>query len=159
VHPDSRARVSRIAKHVTEKVGAWLAGQFLLAAVIGSTATLAYWLIGLPYFYVLGLVAAVGELIPVVGPILAAIPAILIGATVSAQTAFITAGFCWAQQFTENNLLVPRIMGRQVGVSPVTIMVALLIGSSLLGFVGAILAVPSAAIVQVLVQEFMTHDE
>ena len=158
-HPDKRPRVARIARHVTEKVGAWLAGQFLLAAVIGTTATIGFWLIGVPYFYVLGLVAAVGELIPVVGPILAAIPAILLGATASAQTAFITAGFCWAQQFAENNLLVPRIMGRQVGISPVTIMVALLIGSSLLGFVGAILAVPSAAIVPVLVQEYLTHDE
>ena len=158
-HADRRARVARIARTVTEKVGAWLAGQFLLAAIIGSTATFAYWLIGVPYFYVLGLVAAVGEMIPVVGPILAAIPAILIGATVSAQTAFITAGFCWAQQFVENNLLVPRIMGRQVGVSPVMIMVALLVGSSLLGFVGAILAVPSAAILQVLVQEYLKGDE
>ena len=159
VHPDNRTRVARIARHVTEKVGAWVAGQFLLAAVIGTTATIGFWLIGVPYFYVLGLVAAIGELIPVVGPILASIPAILLGATVSMQTAFITAGFCWAQQAVENNLLVPRIMGRQVGISPVTIMVALLVGSSLLGFIGAILAVPSAAIVQVLVQEYLTHDE
>ncbi|HVQ41305.1 MAG TPA: AI-2E family transporter [Vicinamibacterales bacterium] len=159
VHPDSRARAARIARHVTEKVGAWLGGQFVLAAVIGSTATVGYWLIGVPYFYVLGLLAAVGELIPVVGPILAAVPAILLGATVSPQTAFITTGFCWAQQFVENNFLVPRIMGRQVGISPVTIMVALLTGTSLFGFVGAILAVPTAAIAQVLVQEFLTHDE
>lgn len=159
VHPDSRARAARIARHVTEKVGAWLGGQFVLAAVIGSTATIGFWLIGVPYFYVLGLVAAVGELIPVVGPILAAVPAILLGATVSPQTAFITAGFCWAQQFVENNFLVPRIMGRQVGISPVAIMVALLTGTSLFGFVGAILAVPTAAIAQVLVQEFLTHDE
>lgn len=159
VHPDNRVRVARIAQHVTAKVGAWLGGQFLLAAVIGSTATLGFWLIGVPYFYVLGLLAAVGELIPVVGPILAAIPAILLGATVSAQTAFLTTGFCWGQQFVENNFLVPRIMGRQVGISPVTIMVALLTGTSLFGFVGAILAVPTAAIAQVLVQEFLTHDE
>jgi predicted PurR-regulated permease PerM len=159
VHSDSRARAARIARHVTEKVGAWLGGQFVLAAVIGSTATVGYWLIGVPYFYVLGLLAAVGEMIPVVGPILAAIPAILLGATVSPQTAFITTGFCWAQQFVENNFLVPKIMGRQVGISPVTIMVALLTGTSLFGFVGAILAVPTAAIAQVLVQEFLTHDE
>jgi predicted PurR-regulated permease PerM len=159
VHPDNRARAARIARHVTEKVGAWLAGQFVLAGVIGSTATLGFWLIGVPYFYVLGLLAAVGELIPVVGPILAAVPAILLGATVSPQTAFITTGFCWGQQFVENNFLVPRIMGRQVGISPVTIMVALLTGTSLFGFMGAILAVPTAAIAQVLVQEFLTHDE
>ena len=73
-----------------------------------------------------GLVSAVGELISVIGPILAAVPAIALAATVSPQTALITALYCWAQQFVENNFLVPRIMERQVGVSPVTIIVALL---------------------------------
>ena len=155
---DSRKRADRIMRAVTIKVGAWLGGQLLLAGIIGSTATIGFWLLGVPYFYVLGLVAAVGEMIPVVGPILAAIPAISLAATVSPQTALFTALYCWAQQFVENNLLVPRIMERQVGVSPVTIMIALLVGSSLMGFLGAILAVPSAAIVQVLVQEHLDHE-
>jgi predicted PurR-regulated permease PerM len=157
--PENRGRADRIARAVTVKVGAWLGGQFLLAAIIGTSATVGFWLIGVPYFYVLGVIAAVGEMIPVVGPILAAVPAILLGWTVSPQTALIVLAYCWAQQFVENNLLVPRIMERQVGVSPVTIMVALLIGSSLLGFVGAILAVPSAAIVQVIVQEHLARDD
>jgi predicted PurR-regulated permease PerM len=143
---------------VTIKVGAWLGGQLLLALVIGSSATIGFWLIGVPYFYLLGLVAAVGEMIPVIGPILAAVPAIALAATVSPQTALGTALFCWGQQFVENNFLVPRIMERQVGVSPVTIMVSLLVGSSLLGFLGAILAVPSAAIAQVLVQEYLDRE-
>jgi len=155
---ENRKRADRIARAVTIKVGAWLGGQLLLAAVIGTTATIGFWLIGVPYFYVLGLIAAIGELIPVVGPILAAIPAIALGATVSLQTALITALYCWAQQFVENNVLVPRIMERQVGVSPVTIIVALLVGSTLLGFLGAVLAVPSAAIIQVLVQEYLDRE-
>jgi predicted PurR-regulated permease PerM len=153
----NRHRADSIMKAVTIKVGAWLGGQLLLGAIIGASATLGFWLIGVPYFYVLGLVAAVGELIPVIGPILAAVPAILLGWTVSPQTALMTAGYCWAQQFVENNVLVPRIMERQVGVSPVTIIVALLVGSTLLGLPGAVLAVPSAAIVQVLIQEHFEH--
>jgi predicted PurR-regulated permease PerM len=159
VKPENRARADRVARAVTVKVGAWLGGQLLLALIIGASATIGFWLIGVPYFYVLGLIAAVGEMIPVVGPILAAVPAIFLGLTVSPQTALMVTAYSWAQQFVENNLLVPRIMERQVGVSPVTIMVALLVGTSLLGFVGAILAVPSAAIVQILVQEYLAREE
>ena len=159
VRPESRAAADRISSAVTVKVGAWLGGQLLLAAIIGTTATIGFWLIGVPYFYVLGLIAAVGEMIPVVGPIMAAVPAVLLGWTVSPQTALIVLVYCWAQQFVENNLLVPRIMERQVGVSPATIIVALLAGSTLLGLVGAILAVPTAAILQVLVQELVVKDE
>ena len=158
LHEDNRGRADRIMRAVTIKVGAWLGGQLLLAAVIGTTATIGFWLIGVPYFYVLGLIAAVGEMIPVIGPILAAVPAIALAATVGPQTALITALFCWGQQFVENNVLVPRIMERQVGVSPVTIIVALLVGSTLLGFLGAILAVPTAAIAQVLVQEHLNRE-
>ncbi len=136
VKPERRRRTDRMMRAATVKVGAWLGGQLLLGAVIGASATIGFWLIGVPYFYVLGLVCAVGEMIPVVGPILSAIPAILLGLTVSPQTALLVTGYCWAQQFVENNVLVPRIMERQVGVSPVTIIVALLIGSTLLGIVG-----------------------
>jgi predicted PurR-regulated permease PerM len=159
VKPNNRGRADRIARAVTIKVGAWLGGQLLLAAVIGVSATFGYWLIGVPYFYVLGLIAAVGEMIPVVGPVLAAVPAILLGLTVSPQTALMVTAYSWAQQFVENNVLVPRIMERQVGVSPVTIMVALLVGSALLGLMGAILAVPSAAIIQIVVQEYLARED
>jgi predicted PurR-regulated permease PerM len=159
VKPENRARADRMARAATIKVGAWLGGQLLLSVIIGTTATIGFWIIGVPYFYVLGLLAAVGEMIPVVGPIIAAVPAILLGLTVSPQTALIVLAYCWAQQFVENNLLVPRIMERQVGVSPVTIMVALLVGSTLLGLVGAILAVPSAAIVQLILREHFARDE
>lgn len=158
VPAENRARADRIMRAVTIKVGAWLGGQLVLALVIGTSATIGFWLIGVPYFYLLGLVAGVGEMIPVIGPILAAVPAIALAATVSPQTALGTALFCWGQQFVENNFLVPRIMERQVGVSPVAIMIALLVGSTLLGFLGAILAVPSAAIVQVLVQEYLDRE-
>lgn len=158
IHEDNRKRADRIMRAVTVKVGAWLGGQLVLAATIGTTATIGFWLIGVPYFYVLGLVSAIGEMIPVIGPILAAVPAIAIAATVSPQTALVTALFCWGQQFVENNFLVPRIMERQVGVSPVTIIVALLVGSSLMGFLGAVLAVPTAAIVQLLFQEYLDHE-
>ncbi len=155
---ERRPQVARITDAVTVKVGAWLGGQLLLALVIGSTAAFGLWVMGVPYFWVLGLLAAVGEMIPVVGPILAAIPAILVGFTVSVQTGFFVGGYFAIQQFIENNFLVPRIMERQVGLSAVAVIVALLIGTELLGVVGALLAVPSAAIAQVLFQELVERD-
>jgi predicted PurR-regulated permease PerM len=157
--PDRRARVARVSREVTVKVGAWLGGQLLLAGVIGTTASIGLFILGVPYFYVLGLIAAVGEMIPVIGPLLAAVPAILMGWTISFKTAVFVAIYFSIQQFIENNVLVPRIMEKQVGVSAATVIVALLVGSELLGILGAVLAVPTAAIVQVLLQEHFGREE
>jgi predicted PurR-regulated permease PerM len=154
---NQRREVATLTHEVTLKISAWLGGQLVLAFIIGSTAALGLWLLGVPYFYVLALVAGVGELIPVVGPILAAIPAILVAFTVSVETGIFTASYFVIQQFVENHFLVPRVMQRQVGVSAVTVIAALLIGSELLGIVGALLAVPTAAILQVLFEAFVAR--
>jgi len=156
---ERRPRVEAVAREITVKVSAWLGGQILLAAVIGSTAAVGLGLLGVPYFYVLAVIAAVGEVIPVVGPVLAAIPGIAVAFSVSGTTALWVTLFYLAQQQLENHILVPKLMERQVGVSAVTVIVALLIGSSLLGLVGALLAVPTAAILQVLVQELLLRED
>jgi predicted PurR-regulated permease PerM len=155
---ERRPWVARITYDVTHKVGAWLNGQLLLSAIIGVTASAGLWLLGVPYFYVLGLIAALGEFVPIIGPIVSAVPAVLLGLTVSVHTGLFAAVYFGVQQFIEGNILVPRVMQRQVGVSAWTVIVALLIGSELLGIVGAILAVPSAAIVQVFLQEYLNRD-
>jgi predicted PurR-regulated permease PerM len=154
-----RPRVAAISASVTEKVSAWLGGQLLLAGIIGLTSAIGLGLMGVPYFYVLALISAIGEMIPMVGPILAAFPAILVAATVSPGLALGVAVFFLIQQQLENSVLVPKIMGRQVGLNAVTVIVALGVGSELLGVVGAILSVPTAAIVQVLFEELVARDE
>ena len=156
----NRARVDAAARTITTKVSAWLGGQLLLAAIIGSTSAVGLWLLGIPFFYVLALISAIGELIPIVGPILAAIPAIAVAASMSLKKVLLVIAFFVVQQQIENHVLVPRVMSRQVGVSAVTVIVALLIGGKLLGIPGAILAVPTAAILQVLFTEWMnSRDE
>lgn len=157
--PQERGRVAAVSATVTEKVSAWLGGQLLLGGVIGLSSGIGLWLMGIPYFYVLAVISAVGELIPMLGPILAAIPAILVAATVSPGLALGVAVFFIIQQQVENTVLVPKLMGRQVGLSAVTVIVALGIGSQLLGVLGAILSVPTAAIVQVLLEELLPRDE
>jgi predicted PurR-regulated permease PerM len=150
-----RPRVEDVGRKITTKVSAWLNGQLILAGTIGVTAALGLYLLGVPYFYVLALVAGFGEMIPMLGPILSAIPAVLVGFTVSPRTGLFVLLFWVLQQQVENHLLVPKVMERQVGVSAVTVIVALLIGGSVLGILGAVLAVPSAAILQVVVQELL----
>lgn len=154
-----RARVAAASRDITVKVSAWLGGQLLLGAIIGITSAIGLWAIGIPFFYVLALISGIGELIPVVGPILSAIPAIAIASTVSLNKVLLVVIFFVVQQQFENHVLVPKIMERQVGVSAVTVIVALLIGARMLGIVGAILAVPTAAILQVLLIELTSQNE
>ena len=153
-----RPTVAGALDEITVKVSAWLGGQLLLAGIIGATSAIALWLLDVPFFYVLALLSAIGEMIPVVGPVLAALPAVGVAATVSLQKALVVAVFFIVQQQIENHLLVPKVMERQVGVSAVTVIVALLLGGSLLGIVGAILAVPTAAILQVVFQQTTSRD-
>jgi predicted PurR-regulated permease PerM len=154
-----RTQIAEAANQVTAKVSAWLNGQLLLAATIGTTSAIGLWMLGLPFFYVLALISAIGELIPIVGPFLAAIPAIGVALTISYKMALFVAIFFVLQQQLENHVLVPRIMSRQVGVSAATVIVALLIGGELFGILGAILAVPTAAILQVIYQQTLAEPE
>jgi predicted PurR-regulated permease PerM len=150
---ERRARVDAASREVTMKVSAWLGGQLLLGGVVGASSAIGLWALGMPFFYVLALLSGIGEMIPVVGPFLAAIPALSVAATVSLKKVALVAVFFVVQQQVENHLLVPRIMSKQVGVSPVTVIVALLIGGHLLGILGALIAIPTAAILQVVAAE------
>lgn len=153
-----RAQVDAASREVMMKVSAWLGGQLLLAGTIGATSAVGLWALGVPFFYVLALISAIGEMIPVVGPIISAIPALAVAGTVSVKKVLLVLIFFVVQQQLENHILVPKIMSRQVGVSPVTVIVALLIGGSLAGIAGAILAVPTAAILQVIATELMKEE-
>jgi predicted PurR-regulated permease PerM len=150
-----RPRVEEVANKISRKVSAWLSGQLILAGVIGVSSAIGLYFLGVPYFYVLALVTAIGEMIPMVGPILSALPCLAVALTVSPRITIFTALFLLAQQQLEAHVLVPKVMERQVGVSAVTVIIALLTGASLLGILGALLAVPTAAIIQVVIQELL----
>jgi predicted PurR-regulated permease PerM len=150
-----RKRVAEVSSRVAAKISAWLGGQLLLGVIIGTTSAIGLALLGVPYFFVLAAIAGIGEMIPMVGPILSAIPAILVALTISPGLAVAVAAFFAVQQALENNVLVPKVLGSQVGLSAVAVIVALGIGTELMGILGALLAVPTAAIVQVLVEELL----
>lgn len=153
--PAQRQRVAKVAELVAVKVSAWLGGQILLGFIIGITSAIGLAILGVPYFFVLALIAGIGEMIPMVGPLLAAVPTIAVAFTVSPGLGVAAAVFCWVIQIVENNFLVPKVMSQQVGLSAITVIIALILGSSLLGLPGALLAVPTAAIIQVLFEELV----
>jgi predicted PurR-regulated permease PerM len=149
----TRTRFVTVSRESVEKVSAWLRAQFILAGVMATFAGVGLGLMGVPYFYVVALMAAVGETIPIVGPIVAGVIAVTIASTVSAKLALSVGVYFLVLHQLEANVLVPKIMERRVGVSPVTVIVALLIGVELWGLLGAILAIPTAAILSVILQE------
>jgi predicted PurR-regulated permease PerM len=151
--PQNRQMAAQAAREISRKIAAWLGGHLILGAVMGTAAAVGLFLIGVPYFYVVAVVAAVGELVPIVGPLVAGVAAVSVAATVSFKLAVGALAYFVVLQQVESNVLVPKIMERQVGLRPVTVIIALLIGSELHGVVGAILAVPTAAILLVVVDE------
>jgi len=154
-----RADVATASRQAVIKVSAWLRAQFVLSGVMGVFATIGLYLLGVPYFYVIALIAAIGETIPIVGPIIGGITAVAVAITVSPQLALMVGVYFLVLHQLEANVLVPKIMERRVGVSPVVVMVALLIGGALWGLVGAILAIPTAAIISVIVSEFASEED
>ena len=154
-----RADVATAARDAVRKVSAWLRAQFLLAAVMGLFTAVGCGAMGVPYFYVVALVAALGETIPIVGPVIGGITAVGVASTVSAKLALGVGAFFLVLHQLEANVLVPKVMERRVGVSPVAVIVALLIGGALWGVVGAILAIPTAAILSVIVEDLATSSD
>ncbi|MFN8454381.1 MAG: AI-2E family transporter [Anaerolineae bacterium] len=137
-----------------EKVGAFVRGQTILCFIIGVLSLIAYWLIGLPYALVLALLAGLFEAVPMIGPILGAIPAVLVALTVEPSLAIWVIVASVIIQQLENNFLVPRVMDQTVGVNAIVTVLAIAAFGSLLGILGAILAIPLAAIIQLLLDRF-----
>jgi predicted PurR-regulated permease PerM len=154
---DWRERGRELWEQSEGKIGAFVRGQLLLGLSVGLLSLAGYWLVGLPYAVLLAIIAGVMELIPVVGPIIAALPALAVGLSVSPEHGIYALLVATLVQQLENNLLVPRIMDRTVGVSPVVSFVALIAFVALFGFVGALLAIPLAAVIQVLLDAWLSR--
>jgi predicted PurR-regulated permease PerM len=152
---ENRTRVARVWDDVEAQVGRWLRGQFTLCLIIGTTATIGYGLMGVRFWPLLGLVAGITEAIPIVGPWLGGVPAVVIALTQSWEKALMVAAFIVCLQLLENAILVPRVMRGAVGLTPLTVFVAILVGTQFMGIVGALLAIPLAAAVQVIVTDYL----
>jgi predicted PurR-regulated permease PerM len=153
-----RARARDVWNSAETRLGMWVRGQLILMASIGVMAGTAYTLLGVPAGLLLGLFAALAEGIPIVGPLIGAIPAVLVAATVSPQLALTVAGVYAVLQIVEGNILVPLVMRNTVGISPFLVILSVLIGGAAAGFIGALLAVPIAAAGEVLIEGLQARE-
>jgi predicted PurR-regulated permease PerM len=142
---DRREGVRDGWNEVEARLGAWVRGELILMAAIGVATGAAYTLIGLPGALLLAVIAAIAEVIPMVGPLIGAVPALLIATTVSPETALLTLVVYVILQLVEGNILVPIVMRNSVGLSPFLVLVSLLVGWTVGGPLGAIVAVPLVA--------------
>ena len=140
-----------IVKH---KIGYWLRGQVILMFVMFLFTWIFYSIIGLEYALTLGMLAGLLELLPVVGPALAGVPAVLVAFNQAPLLALTVLIFILASQQLEGNLLVPFIMRRAVGLSPIIVILSMLIGFQTMGVLGAIIAVPVATLLSIFVMDY-----
>jgi predicted PurR-regulated permease PerM len=131
-------------------LGGYLRGQLTLALIIGVLAGVGMSLLGLPYAVVLGVLAGLFELVPMFGPILSVVPAVIVALFMPFPTVLWVVLYFLAIQQLENNVLAPRISGHAVGLQPLGAMFALLAGFQLAGLLGGLFAVPLAGVVWVL---------
>lgn len=148
-----REHIRRLLRKIEEKLGDWLRGQMILSAAVGILVYIGLVLLGVEFALPLAIIAGLLEIVPVIGPIISAIPAILIGLTISPLFASLIGGLYLAVQQIESHVIVPQLMKRAVGLNPLLVILAVSIGGRLLGIAGALLAVPIAVVIQLIIQE------
>lgn len=150
-----RESIGELIGAMESKIGFYIVGQSVLCLIIGIMALIAYLLIGLPNALVLALVAGLLEAVPMVGPLLGAIPAAVVALSISpAKLVWVIVATLVIQQL-ENSVLVPRVMRKAVGVNPFVTLLAIFAFSSLFGVAGALMAIPIAAILQLILDRFV----
>lgn len=156
VLPAERREPTRVLYGELEgKVSGYFRGQAILCLAVGLLVLIGYLIIGLPYAVGLALIMVVCEAIPMIGPLLGAIPAMIVALTLAPDKILATALVIFVAQMSENHLLVPRIMDRSVGVNPIITILGIAAFGALFGFAGALLAVPLSAMVQIIVARAM----
>jgi predicted PurR-regulated permease PerM len=150
-----RESISDLISAMEDKVGFYMVGQAFLCVVIGILALISYMLIGLPNALVLALIAGVLEAVPMIGPLLGAVPALLVALSIAPDKLIWVIVATVVIQQLENSLLVPRIMKKAVGVNPFVTLLALFAFGTLFGLVGALMAIPMAAMIQLALNHFV----
>lgn len=141
------------------KLGQWMRGQLILCLAIGILVFIALEILGMPYAVTLALFAGFTEFIPIIGPLIAAVPAVLIAMTSNGFLwALVVAGIFYSIQWCENNLLVPIIMKRTIGLSPIAITLAMLVGISfpevIHPILGIMLSIPATTVVALFLEDW-----
>lgn len=149
-------KVADIVRGAEVRLGAWVRGQLFLALIIGMVSYLGLVFLGISYALPLAIFAGILEMVPIIGPIISAVPAVLVALTISPGLALAVVALYFVIQQLENNLVVPMVMQKAVGLPPLASLLALMIGGKLGGVVGIILSVPILLVIQTVIQEVTT---
>ncbi|HXI14322.1 MAG TPA: AI-2E family transporter [Thermoanaerobaculia bacterium] len=152
--PAERGKRRKMLIRMARRMSSWLSAQLILAAIIAGATFVSLLVLRIPYALPLAVIAGIGELIPVIGPLVGAVPAVMVALLQSPWQFWSVVVMAVMIQQVENLVLVPRLLGNKLHVSPLGIFVAFMVGASVLGIVGAILAAPIAAVAQVAFSEF-----
>lgn len=144
-----------LATRIKEKIGKWMLGQLFLMFVIFALDAIGLYLIDVPYALVLAMFAGVMEIIPYIGPMISAVPGVVLGFLISPTTGFLALLVYLIAQQIESHVIVPQVMKKAVGLNPVATIVALLVGLRLGGVMGAILSIPVATAISLAINDFM----
>lgn len=156
---EQRARLEPTLCRAKDRLGRWLLGQATLMLILGCSSTLVFFLLGIKYFYVLGLIAGLANFVPVLGAVTSLVLASVIAAMSSWMKMLGVIIFSGAYHWVENAYLTPRIMRSRLDLPGIAIIIALLLGGELAGVLGAIIAVPTAALAAVLIEEYLVKKD
>ena len=152
-------KAMQITTLVEERLGSWVRAQVFLCVVIGLMAFIGLSILRIPYALPLAILAAIFEIVPIIGPIISGIPAVLVALLFSPGMALVVVALYFLIHQAENNLIVPTVMKTTVGLSPVVTIVALMVGGKLMGISGAILSIPVVLVLQTILQELINRKQ
>lgn len=154
----NQAYVSKLVTKIQHKMGSWVLGQLMLSVSIFVLTYVGLLFLKVDYALVLALIAGLLEIIPYIGPIIALIPAVFFAFVQDPPLALAVAILYLVVQQLENHLLVPMIMSKSVGLNPILVILGVLVGGSLGGLVGAVIAIPLISGIQVFLADVMNSD-
>ncbi|MGE5041904.1 MAG: AI-2E family transporter [Candidatus Levyibacteriota bacterium] len=149
---NQKEKMMDILMQVEDKLGAWFRGQIVLCFSIGLLTWIALSIINFPFALPLALLAGLLEIIPTIGPILSAVPAAIVALSISPGMTFLVILIYIGIQALENNLFVPKIMQRAVGLNPILIIIGISVGATLMGIIGALLSIPFIAMLIIIIR-------
>lgn len=152
-----RQQGARFLQDIDISLGSYIRGQLLVCFIIGSAAAMFFWIFHLRYPLLLGFFVGITDVIPYFGPIIGALPAVIIAATMSVKLVMITIVIIFILQFLEGNILSPYIVGKSLHMHPLLIMLAITAGGEISGVLGMILAIPILVILKVSIIHAKNH--
>lgn len=156
---DHKDYVMDLVDRIQQKMGRWLQGQLLLMLIIFALDYAGLLLLKVPYALILALLAGLLEIIPYIGPMISAVLALVFGFLISPVTGLLAFGWFAIMQQIEGNVIVPLVMRKAVGLNPVVVIVALLVGAKLAGVIGIIISVPIATVIGEIVSDLVKKPE